>query len=257
VWDPLLPIPANTESGLTLLLAAFGWLLWHRSRDVAATRDTADWLGLFFWAAVIQFIVVGLLMGLRPLPRYFIFSFIPALMLLSVWLTALWQRGRGAVAGAVGVALVGSGLVLTDLTNRDPLFAARTLLAGIRENPESRFYAPEYLCRRARLLAQQDGKGQDSKGQEGKGQGSMGQGSKRQGAPMCHSLTDADTVVIAVGGPVSADDFPGFDVSARLQGGATVTGRLLQAAGVDGVLPLPARLFRAAPTVLVLRRQRP
>lgn len=236
--EPFLAVLVNNEFGLTFFLALVVFWLWSRRRDRAATRGDADWLYLFLFVALVQFIVVGLLMGLRPLPRYFSLSFIPALMMLSVGLPFLWAQGlRGRIiTGVTAVMLIGSGLVLTDLSNRDPLFPERMLVEGARANPESRFYAPGSLCRRGLVLSRTDGKG----------------------APLqaCDDLSAADTVVIEEGGPLSAADLSGFSVVARLRGAPTLTGLAVRAVGLDHILPLPNRLYHAAPTVLVLKRQR-
>ena len=148
-WEPIMMLLINNEFGFVFYAAVAAWF-WARRKRISF--EGQDFVVLLFWGSVIHFVVVGYLMGLRPLPRYFSFLFMPALFALSMVFASSFaskEQQLRRMAAIVFAVLASTGFLLMDLGNKEPRYAEEVLLKAYRDYPGQTVYADSDVCRRA------------------------------------------------------------------------------------------------------------
>ena len=242
--EPIAMLLVNNEFGLIFFAAILLYFLAVRSGKKLVSAN--EWL-IFFYVAIVHFIVVGYLMGLRPLPRYFSFSFLPALLVLSVLLPkffetrVFWHR---ILAYSMTFSLVISGLILTDLSDRTPRRAEELLVRLSVKNPGLTMAGDTRICGRAsQFLALKNPHGTN--------------------AAICAGLTEADIVLVPLdkfngrrfASAGLAKNYSSFTLATRYPGTPTVSGRVVAWFGLENILPLPKRFYYTNSDIFVFVRR--
>ncbi|HYN78249.1 MAG TPA: glycosyltransferase family 39 protein [Lamprocystis sp. (in: g-proteobacteria)] len=121
---PIIALLVNQEFALLFYASALAlvWLWFER----CSTGDDRRLLRLGGFAALVFFVWLGYSGAIRPLPRYFLFAAVIALMPIAI----VVQRTRFRVSAALGIAgLVATNYLALSVENLYPRFAANQITA--------------------------------------------------------------------------------------------------------------------------------
>lgn len=128
--QPFLMIFANQNFSVLYWLAIPATIWLAVSRDASATRRVARLFGLL---ALIWFLVLSYgLTFLWIVPRYQMVSACALVVPLVIAFDRLWRAGHRAAAAVPVLALVTGGLLIISISDRQPLFGERALVAFTR-----------------------------------------------------------------------------------------------------------------------------
>lgn len=149
--SPVVALLINNEfGGLFWLAGAAGVWLWRNSAAFTPTqyRFLVSVVGL----GIIWFIIVGYVIGLRALPRYFFVPTVAAVGLAGVWLWQLVCAGRAAMTGGLLFLFTATSLLLIDLSNQQLLLPERTVVRLLAADAERPVYTDPRTAWRAEKL---------------------------------------------------------------------------------------------------------
>lgn len=133
--DPFLFAIAHPKFILVfpLAIAALTWSTFLTSAQSTNSRIIRH----FFCLGLLSFLVAGFVLSyLAPLTRYFMVSYYCMLMATVLWIHSGFGTSKSVAAITITVLILLGSLISTDLTNRSPRFAERTLAALAQEPPE-------------------------------------------------------------------------------------------------------------------------
>lgn len=241
-YEPFAALFASDEFGLVIIV---GLVIWAYTKLSGSEKSMlATHIDVLFMVACAHFLVVVYVLDLRPLPRYFSLFYIPALLAISVGAIGLWHKGLKIrmIAAVLILGLVTSGLMLTDLSNKHPLRASEALLQELKSG-HAAIGAKPIICRRAEGLAY------------------------LQGVTFERACVPFDEAKVVVFQPDSLGEglqnfeeltnlqLTDFEVARVEHAPKTNIGLIIEAIGLNSLVPLPDRLFRASPTIYILKRR--
>jgi hypothetical protein len=151
ILNPIISLFLNQEFMLLYFLftPASIWLF----REKMISQELKSLLILFFWLAIVWFIVVGYGMGVRALPRYFSVTSYFAAVIVAAWLCDLFKK-RKTLSLMLFTLFLSSNLVGIYVENKQPLYGERALLQWLIDNPSKEIYTdPTTLTSASYLLA--------------------------------------------------------------------------------------------------------
>jgi hypothetical protein len=150
VFGPPLALLVNQEFGLLFYMAVpaalatcFGSRLSEEQRRLAR---------LLAGIAIVWFVVVGYMLDLHALPRYFSVPTFAAVLLVAMWLSCVRHHHSRSLAWLLGAGLVATNLLSIHIENRDPLFGERALVRFVSGTGEIVYTDPYTLHRAKQLL---------------------------------------------------------------------------------------------------------
>lgn len=152
VLNPLLAIFINQEFMLLFFVFIPAAIWSARSSALSAVQRHS--LLLLCGLTVTWFLVVGYLMPVRDLPRYYAVSAFTAATVVALWLgVGLWPRWP-RLAGLLAVALVGTNLFGIYVENKQPVFGERALAAWLQDHDATLYTDPKTYYSSRFLLTQ-------------------------------------------------------------------------------------------------------
>lgn len=148
--NPILALLTNQEFMLLFIffIPASIWLFKLKQEDPSLKTI----LLLFFWLAVIWFIIVGYGLGVRALPRYFSVTSYFAIIIVAAWLFALFEKNK-KLSLMLFIIFFSSNFIGLYVENKQPIYGERTLLSWLMDHPDYEIYTdPETLVSAGYLL---------------------------------------------------------------------------------------------------------
>jgi 4-amino-4-deoxy-L-arabinose transferase-like glycosyltransferase len=140
----------NDEFGLLFILYIVA--VWQVLRSRVLEPGQRDLLRLLFWLSLAWIPLHAYVFGLRSLPRYFAFGTAVAVIFVAVWWTTMLRPRRPILAGVLALVVVGSNLLLVDLSNKNPALAPRHAVAYLRDHPDEIVVSDPRTCWSAQYL---------------------------------------------------------------------------------------------------------
>lgn len=149
---PVASLMINNEFGCLF------WMAFPAMFTLLVRRNNTDkenrFLFLVLLLSLIWFLIIGYLLGLRALPRYFLVTCIGACVFVGIWLRTVVFESKPLVAWSLLLVLVSTNLALADLANQQPLIAERKAVQLAVENPDEIIYTDPRTAWRTKCLAE-------------------------------------------------------------------------------------------------------
>ncbi len=150
VFGPPLSLLVNQEFGLIFYMAIPAGLATCFGSGL--NPEQRRLVRLIAGLGMVWFFVVGYMLGLRALPRYFTVPTFVAVFLIGIWLTHLLRHRSLRLAFLLGAGLIAINIAGILVENRDPLFGERALAHFAGESDEDIYTDPHTLYRSGQLL---------------------------------------------------------------------------------------------------------
>jgi hypothetical protein len=152
---PLTSLLVNNEFGVLFWLALpAGWRL--MKMRASSRSQVYDFTITLLLLGGVWFVLVGYVLGLRALPRYFFVPAVAAVLLVATWLGFEWKQGhkRLVLLSTALYSVIGLGLI--DLSNQQLLLPERTLARLVKTGAYSDLYTDPRTAERAEYLLRWD-----------------------------------------------------------------------------------------------------
>lgn len=150
VFGPPLSLLLNQEFGLIFYMAIPAGIA--ACFGPGLNPEQRRFVRLLAGLGVVWFFVVGYMLGLRALPRYFTVPTFVAVFLIGIWLSQILRHRSLRLACLLAAGLVAVNIAGILVENRDPLFGERVLARFAGEADEAVYTDPHTLYRSGQFL---------------------------------------------------------------------------------------------------------